>query len=342
MRTRFALLLFLPVAAWSGDWNAASAAKYLDGRAGEWAAWPRAAKEGGPCVSCHTTLGYLIVRPELRHTLGESAATEYEKGLLAGVKVRAAKPAPPPTADNTQAVLAALVLAMDDARRGSGLSPETEAAFKTMWATQREDGAWGWTHANLEPWEVPESDYFGVALSAVATGIAPDGYQGRPEIQANIAKVKHYLEANRTGQPLGNLLVLYWASTSLRDLKARGVLDELWTRQNDDGGWTLASLGPWRDRPNAPAVAPGSNAYATAWASAMLRLSGMKPGEPHMARALSWLRARQDSAGYWDAVSMNKHFEPGSMMERFMRDATTAYAALALSEPNGKAANAAR
>ncbi len=330
MLTRFALCLLLPVAAWCGDWNAASAAKYLDGRAAEWAVWPRAAKEGGACVSCHTTLGYLMVRPELRHALGESAATEYEKGLVAGVKVRAAKPAPAVTADNTPVVLNALVLAMDDARLGNHLSPETEAAFKALWATQREDGSWGWTHANLEPWEVPESDYLGVALSAVATGIAPDGYQARPEIQANLAKIKHYLEANRAGQPLGNQLVLYWASTRLSGLKDPGILDQAWSKQNDDGGWTLASLGPWRDRPNAPPVAPGSNAYATAWTAAMLRLSGVKATEPHMAHALSWLRSHQDPAGYWDAVSMNKHFEPGSMMERFMRDATTAYAALAL------------
>jgi squalene-hopene/tetraprenyl-beta-curcumene cyclase len=321
------------MAAWCGDWNAANAAKYLDGRAAAWAVWPRAAKEGGPCVSCHTTLGYLMARPELRRALKESAPTEYENGLVAGVKVRAAKPAPPPTADNTQAVLAPLVLAMEDARRGSHLSADSETAFKVMWATQREDGAWGWTHANLEPWEVQESDYFGVALAAVATGIAPDGYQGRPEIQANVARMKAYLHDKREGQPLGNLLVLYWAGTRLPGLQQQGILERTWSKQNDDGGWTLASLGPWRDRPDAPPVAPGSNAYATAWTAAMLRLAGVKPSEPHLSRALTWLRSHQDPGGYWDAVSMNKHFEPGSMMERFMRDATTAYAVLALAEP---------
>jgi squalene-hopene/tetraprenyl-beta-curcumene cyclase len=332
MSIRAAALLLLPLAAWCGDWNAADAAKYLDGRAAAWAVWPRAAKEGGPCVSCHTTLGYLMARPLLRGALGESAPTEFEKGLVAGVKVRAAKEAPPPSADNTQAVLAPLVLAMEDGRRGAHLGADTEAAFKTMWATQRDDGAWGWTHANLEPWEVPESDYLGVALAAVATGIAPDGYQARPDIQANVTRMKAYLRDKREGQPLANLLVLNWAGTLLRGLEQPGILDRAWNKQNDDGGWTLASLGPWRDRPNAPPVKPGSNAFATAWTAAMLRLAGVKPAEPRLARALAWLRAHQDPGGYWDAVSMNKTFEPGSMMERFMRDATTSYAVLALSQ----------
>jgi squalene-hopene/tetraprenyl-beta-curcumene cyclase len=335
MLTRLALLLLTPLAAWCGDWNAAAAAKYLDGRAAEWAVWPRAAKEGGACVSCHTTLGYLIARPELRYTLGEQAATEYEKGLVTGVKVRTAKAPAPPTADNTQAVLAPLVLAMEDVRRGAGLSAETEAAFKTMWATQRDDGAWGWTHADLEPWEVPESDYFGAALAAVATGVAPDGNQKRPDIQPNVTRMQAYLRDKREGQPLGNRLVLVWAGSRLEELvsasERRAVIDEAWSKQSADGGWTLASLGPWRERPKAPPAATGSNAYATAWAASMLRMSGVQPDEPHLARALAWLRSHQDPGGYWDAVSMNHPYAPGSMMERFMRDATTAYAVLALS-----------
>jgi hypothetical protein len=331
MGFRVAAMLLVPLAAWCGDWNAAAAAKYLDGRAAEWAAWPRAAKDGGPCVSCHTTLGYLMARPALRAP-GEAGPTEWEKGLIAGVKVRTAAAAKPATTDNTQAVLAALVLSMDDARRGKGLSKETEAAFHTMWSTQREDGAWGWTSANLEPWEVPESVYYGAALAAAATGIAPDGYKDRPEIQGNIGRLRAYLTENRDRQPMANLLVLLWASVKMHGWqpKLQSFADEVWSKQSADGGWTLAALGPWRDRPNAPAAPGGSSAYATAWASAMLRLAGVKADEPHLARALGWLRARQSADGSWDAVSMNHKYEAGSMMEKFMRDATTAYAVLAL------------
>lgn len=335
MRVRIFALLLLPAAAWCADWDAASAARYLDARAAAWAVWPRAAKEGGPCVSCHTTLGYLMARPLLRRKLDEAAPTEFEKGLVAGVRVRAVKAPDPAVKDHTQAVVSALVLAMDDRRRGAGMSPEAEAAFKAMWATQREDGAWGWTNANLEPWEVPESVYFGAALAAVATGIAPDGYQARPDIQPNLVRLKSYIRENRKGQPLANRLVLLWAAGRLNGIltaaERREIPDALWSAQNQDGGWKLAALGPWRDRTDPPPVPEGSSAYATAWASAMLRLAGIKPKDAHVARALTWLRRHQNAEGFWDAASMNHRYDPGSMPELFMRDATTEYAVLALS-----------
>ena len=333
MSPRFAALLSLPFSAWCGDWNAASAARYLDARAAAWAAWPRAAREGGACISCHTTLGYVLARPLLRLRLHESAPTEFEKGLLAGVRLRSAKPASAPGKDDTQFVTAALVLAADDHRRGA-MSADAEAAFRTLWATQRAAGDWSWTNANLEPWEVPESVYFGAALAAVATGIAPEAYQAKPDIQPNLDRLKAYLRANQSGQPLANRLALLWAAANLEDLVTadarRDILETLWRGQNPDGGWNLAALGPWRDRTGAPPVPAGSSAYATAWASAMLRMAGVDPAESHLARALAWLGTRQNSEGFWDAASMNHRYDPGSMPEQFMRDATTSYAILAL------------
>ncbi len=276
-----------------------------------------------------------MVRPLLRRQLEETGPTEYEKGLLAGVRVRAAKPPADPAKDNTQAVVAALVLALDASRRGAGMNPEAETAFRTMWATQREDGAWGWTSANLEPWEVPESVYFGAALAAVATGLAPDGYQARPDIQPNLVRLKSYIHENQKGQPLSNRLVLLWAAARMDGILTaagrREILEAVWGGQEADGGWKLAALGPWRDRTDPPPVPAGSSAYATAWTSAMLRLAGIKPEDPHVARALTWLRGHQSTEGYWDAASMNHRYEPGSMPELFMRDATTEYAILALS-----------
>ena len=343
--TRFAALLLLPVAAWCGDWNPKIAAQYLDGRAAEWAAWKPAAREGGACISCHTTLGYLLARPELRRKLGESSPTEWELGLLAGVRTRVAsslqKP-PNPGLDNTQAVVAAFVLSLDDQRRGVGLSADTEAAFRDLWAKQRREGkdqgAWGWTDANLEPWEVPESPFFGAALAAVAVGAAPPSYQARPEIRQNLEDLRAYLREGRPHQPLANQILFVWASARMAGLATAAgrqeILDEVWRKQSEDGGWTLAALGPWRDRPNAPPAAAGSSAYATAWAAFLLRQIGLKPDEAHLGRALQWLRSHQDPGGFWAAVSMNKRYEPASMQERFMRDATTAFAVIALTGSN--------
>lgn len=49
-------------------------------------------------------------------------------------------------------------------------------------------------------------------------------------------------------------------------------------------------------------------------------------------KALAWLRAHQNrESGFWDASSMNKQYED-PMPLRFMRDAATGYAVLALLE----------
>ena len=55
------------------DWSPRLAADYLDSREKEWFAWKTAQTPSGPCVSCHTGVTYLLVRPELRRKLGETA-----------------------------------------------------------------------------------------------------------------------------------------------------------------------------------------------------------------------------------------------------------------------------
>src|SRR5437660_11501676 len=71
-----------------GDWNPRLAAQYLDSREKAWFAWPQAVKSGVPCVSCHTSVPYLLARPRLRQALGESGRTPYETGLIDGVRSR--------------------------------------------------------------------------------------------------------------------------------------------------------------------------------------------------------------------------------------------------------------
>jgi squalene-hopene/tetraprenyl-beta-curcumene cyclase len=112
----------------------------------------------------------------------------------------------------------------------------------------------------------------------------------------------------------------------------RAIIDQAVRTQSEDGGWTLASLGPWPDHSDAPATR-GTDAYATAITAFVLQQIGDSRALPALNRALDWLRSHQDPAtGTWTSSSMNKHYEAGSMMEQFMRDAATGYATAALAE----------
>jgi squalene-hopene/tetraprenyl-beta-curcumene cyclase len=309
---RFRLLVaLLPALACAADWNPRAAADYLDGRQKEWFAWPAANTNAKPCVSCHGGLPYLLARPALRRLLHEPDPTTYETGLLASLRERLPKRAPldlfpkstgPHLAEGAgvESILAAFFLRTPD-------------AVSRMQSLQSESGAYPWFSLNEEPWEQPKSAYFGAALAYLA---GPND------------RLRDYLVRELDAQPLHHQLMAIWSGAL--PAKARGaVLERLWRAQSADGAWTLDALGPWIKQPDsAPADSPST--YATGFAAAVLQKAGVPRSDPHVARALDWLRAHQSVHGYFYAVSMNKVYPSGSMPSGFMRDAATAWAALAL------------
>ncbi len=350
MSTRLTALIALLVApAFCEDWNARRAAQYMDSRQKEWVAFPIATRSGAVCVSCHSGLPYLLSRPALRQTLRENTGPTLYEGLLVssmratvfrtdgndllpGIKGHLAD-----QVYGAQVVLAALVLAMDDARRGK-LSQEGEKAFDRMWSLQvktgPDKGAWLWSDFDLDPWETKDSAFYGAALAALATGVAPAEYQSRPEIRENVAALTTYLREGQTMQPLHNRLYLLWASSKVPGLlpaaDKQSILDELWRKQEADGGWTIAALGQWKTRDSAPVTA-GSNSYATALAAFAIGQAGIQRTHPGLAKALAWLKTHQDrEGGYWAAESMNHKHAAGTVPEKFMSDAATGYAIAAL------------
>lgn len=327
----------------AGDWNPRLAAAYLDAKQKSWLEWPVAKGPNGACFSCHTGMTYLLARPALRRVLGESQPTAYETAVLGDLRSRVDKReakdisrgfTKEPLASQAvgvESVLSALFLAQD------GASPK---AFDRLWSLQIRDGeakgAWNWFSLKLDPFEMPEPQFYGASLAALAVGSAPERYQKRPEIRENIADLIAYLKREQATQPLHKRLMLVWAATKLPEAlpKAprRTIVDEIWRLQQPDGGWTLQSLGPWKTHETAPEVA-GSNSYATAFATLVLEKAGTGPADPRLVKALGWLSSHQDAeSGSWAASSMNKVFEPGSMQVDFMRDAATAFASLALAE----------
>lgn len=347
MKSVIVLILSL-VPAMCGDWNPKLAAQYLDTREKAWVDWPMAMNSGVACISCHTGMPYLFVRPALRKALGQAQPTLYEGVLLAGLRATVVKTDAKdlfaglkgPIVDQVygaQAVLSALMLAMDDAPRGR-LSPEGELALARMWSLQvrsgKDKGGWQWSDFDLDPWETKDAAFYGGALGALATGSAPAGYQSRPEIRENIAEMRSWLLNGETGQPLHNRLFLLWSGAKLRDLlpdaRRDAIIGDVWKKQEADGGWTLASLGPWKQRESAP-VQTGSNSYATGLVAFTLQRAGVPRSEPGMAKALAWLKSHQDpQSGAWAAESMNHKHDAGSVPAGFMTDAATSYAASAL------------
>lgn len=302
----------------AAGWDPKLAARFLDERQKQWFEWPVAAKKGGPCVSCHTGLTYLIARPALRRVLHEPEPTKWETGLLDSLRARLDSPLPGTAqAVGTESILAAVLLR------------DNAAAQDRMWGLQLKDGkrrgAWNWFELELDPWENTEAPFFGAALAALTLTASKPAEQ--------TAALTEYLKTAAAEQPLQNRLTLLWTAKSLAK---KEWIDEAFAKQSPDGAWSAEAIGPWKARPSA-VPAPGANAYATAYVTFALLEGGVKATDKRMVRALNWLRSHQDkTSGYWDAISMNKRFEPGSMQEQFMRDAATAFAAAVLVKAESK------
>ncbi len=335
-------------------WSPKAAAGYLDARAAWWQSWPNAARDHGTfCVSCHTAAPYALARAALRKPLAESGPSAPEAALAENVARRVAmwnEVAPyypdqtrgiPKTSESrgTEAVLNALVLSMRDAAAGR-IGSDTRQAFARMWELQMRtdaiDGAWAWLNFHYEPWESSGAPYFGASLAALAVGSAPDGYAGSPEIADNLGRLRKYFQREFDRQSLFNRLMALWASSRLDGLltpvQRTAAIDGALQAQQPDGGWSLASLGSWK-RIDGSAVDTGSDGYATGLAVLALRSAGTPASDARIARGVEWLNQHQDrSTGQWSASSLNKTRDPASDVGKFMSDAATAYAVLALTQ----------
>ncbi len=344
------------------SWDQKTAAAYLDQRAGWWMAWPRAARDHETfCVSCHTAVPYAMSRPALRGALAEQGPSPNERKLLENVakRVRLWKEVAPFYSDadrgvyktvesrGTESVLNALILASNDASNAAQeghLSNDTRAAFENMWAEQQTTGdtkgAWLWLRFKNEPWEADDSAFYGAALAAIAVGTAPENYRAKPELQNNLKLLREYLNRESAAQTLSNRVVLLWASAKVPGLldseKQKAIINEVLSKQQADGGWSLTSMSrDWKRHDGTPQEAQ-SDGYATGLICFALQQAGVSPENPQLKKGLAWLMENQNrTEGFWLAYSLNNneqhHMSPDTA--RFMKDAATAYAVLALSAP---------
>jgi squalene-hopene/tetraprenyl-beta-curcumene cyclase len=334
------------------SWDAKAAASYLDTRAAWWTAWPNAARDHGTyCISCHTAAPYALARAALRRPLGEAAPSVQETSLASNVGKRVAlwnEVAPyypdqtrgiPKTSESrgTEAVMNALVLSMRDAESGR-LTDETRMAFNHMWALQMKtdalNGAWAWLNFHYEPWESADAPYFGASLAAIAIGSAPESYAQSPELTDNIGRLRTFFDREFERQPFFNRLMAVWASARLKDTlsaeQRTATVDAAFRAQREDGGWSMATLGSWKRIDGTP-LDSQSDGYATGLTLVAVQSTGIRSSDARVAKGLAWLAQHQDrTTGQWSASSLNKQRDPASDVGKFMSDAATGYAVLAL------------
>jgi squalene-hopene/tetraprenyl-beta-curcumene cyclase len=310
-------------------------------------------------------LPYALSRPALRVALAETGPSVNERTLIEDVtrRVRLWKDVGPYYSDQgydhktdesrgTESVLNALILASHDAPNGQ-LSEDTRAAFDHMWAMQlttgENAGSWPWLQFDQEPWEANDSAYYGAALAAMAVGTAPGNYESTPEIQGDLRRLREYLNRESAAQSTINRVFLLWASTKLPGVlspeQQKAIIHEVLSKQQADGGWRLASI-TWKwsgwslksvanmwIREDGTPMEGKSDGLATSLITLALQQAGVPADNPQLNHGLSWLMSNQNAAeGFWPASSVNKRRHISSDTGRFMSDAATAFAVLALTE----------
>jgi len=340
----------------AASWNPKAAAAYLDGRIGWWMTWPSAARDHETfCISCHTAAPYAMARAALRTDLAEQGPSANERKVLENVSKRVRmwkevepfypdeKRGAPKTAESrgTESIFNAVILAGYDAPTGK-LSPDARLALDNMWAEQLKTGeakgAWAWLQFHNSPWE-GDSQYYGATLAAIAIGTAPGNYRSAPEIQDGLKALCEYLVRERDRQILIDRVMLLWASTKVPGLlthaEQKSIVEEALGKQQADGGFSLSSfVGGWK-RADGTALETKSDGYATGVVTLALERAGVTRDRPELKRALAWLNGNQDQTeGRWFAYSLNKKRDLATDVGRFMSDAATAYAVLALETRN--------
>jgi hypothetical protein len=113
----------------------------------------------------------------------------------------------------------------------------------------------------------------------------------------------------------------------------QSIVAEALAKQQEDGGFSLSAfVGGWKRKDNTP-LEKKSDGYATGVVAFVLREAGVRRDRPELQRALAWLAQNQDRAeGRWLAYSLNKQRDLSTDIGKFMSDAATAYAAMALAK----------
>lgn len=293
------------------------AAVYLDTSA---LAWQKAKK----CGACHTNFAYLMARPSLDDT-GQASNT-VRQFFESMVTDRWEDLGP---RWDSEVVVAAAMLAINDRLTTGKLHPVTQRAFERMWTLQRDDGGWDWLNCGWPPME--HDDHYGVTLAAIGVGSAPDDYAKTSAAQKGLDGIRRYLRENPPPS-LHHEAMLLWAAASvdgiLTGVEKHQTLERLMAAKRIDGGWAVGQLlDGWEDhqrKDDLPQEVTKSDAYATGLILYVARQSGMPATDERLASGIQWLERHQRESGRWFTPSPTKD------SKHYITNAGTALAVMAL------------
>ncbi|HUT89376.1 MAG TPA: prenyltransferase/squalene oxidase repeat-containing protein [Thermoguttaceae bacterium] len=290
-----------------------AAVRFLDATALGW-------QKERKCFACHSDYAFLLTRPVVSWKAPAHdeirAKLEHFAERPGDVKHRV-----------THAVMAASVLAQNDALTTGKLHPTTRKALDRMWTMQREDGGFDWMKYNQPPSEI--DDHYGVTMAAIGVGAAPDGYADTPAAKAGLDKIRRYFEANPPAHlhhRAMKLLASLHVEGIMTEPERRQVVEDLFALQKPDGGWGVVTLGNWERSDDKPRDMQSSDGYGTGFAVYVLRQAGVPADDPRIQKGIAWLKSHQRASGRWFTRSMWKD------SKHYITHDGTAYAILALAE----------
>lgn len=320
---------------------------YLDNTMGDWL--ESAKVNGSPCLSCHTSVPYSMVRPaygqseeldKMRNVIEQRVKTWKAEGV-SSQNLTAWYPEFQAKSMSTESVANAISMIYMDRGVAEGtekLSQTTEDALEIMWSMQKNSGnmkgGFDWLDVfNLKPFEAAGGDYWGASMVAISVSEAPDDYLKRADIQDNIENLKGYLKNNFDSYTLHEKLMGVWADHELgggvlSNSQIKTTLDQVMGLQKE-GGWSIHKL-------LGASVDEVPDGYATGLVTNILLRTG-RAETPQAKKGLKWIRSSQNlintgvlpngapSCGSWLGASPN-----GNGQSQFFTDISTSYSMLTL------------
>lgn len=292
-------------------------AEYMDRSALAW-------QKTHQCGACHTNFAHLMARPALD---GLASSTPTVRQFFETMVTDRWEDLGPRW--DAEVVVAAAMLAINDAKTTGKLHPITEKALSRMWALQRDDGGWDWLDCGWPPMEF--DDHYGVTLAAIGVGSAPGGYVATPAAQKGLEGIRRFLRDNPPPS-LHHEAMNLWASTKVDGILSadlqQATLAKLLAAKRSDGGWALGQLlKGWeahQRKDDLPQETSTSDAYATGLVIYVARQAGVPATDERLASGLAWLKSNQRESGRWYTPSPTKD------SKHYIANAGTAFAVMAL------------